>query len=105
MLEDALRDGVVILAPVVAAELLSAPLPGARRTELEAFLTDLELAPTPYEHWARVGRLRASAGARGLALSTPDAHVAQCALDAGAVLLTRDRVFASLSRVVPLRLG
>jgi len=38
-------------------------------------------------------------------VTTPDAHVAQCALDLDAVLWTEDSVFALLARHTRLRLG
>ena len=47
----------------------------------------------PPAHWIRVGDLRRRLRGAGLSLSTPDAHVAQCALDLDARLLTRDRIF------------
>ena len=37
--------------------------------------------------------LRAALLRRGLTVSTPHAHVAQCAIDRGALLLTHDAVF------------
>jgi hypothetical protein len=36
---------------------------------------------------------------------TPDAHVAQCALDRDAVLLSKDAVFAHIARFSALRVG
>ena len=50
-------------------------------------------------------RLRADLRARGLSVSTPDAHVAQCALDVDGLLLTEDTIFAKIARVAPLRLA
>ena len=52
-----------------------------------------------------MGRLRADLRARGLSVSTPDAHVAQCALDVDGLLLTEDAVFAKIAHVAPLRLA
>jgi hypothetical protein len=52
-----------------------------------------------------VGLLRASLREKGLSVSTPDAHVAQCTLDLEAELLTLDGVFARIARAVPLRLA
>jgi predicted nucleic acid-binding protein len=57
------------------------------------------------EHWFRVGRLRADLRARGLSVSTPDAHVAQCALDLDGLLLTEDAVFGKIAVLAPLRLA
>lgn len=103
-LDLALREGLVLLAPIVAAELLSAPLSPARRADLESLLGDLPLHPTPLGHWARVGALRSRLAQKGVTVSTPDAHVAQCALDVEGRLWSRDRVFVKIAAVTPLRL-
>lgn len=104
LLEDALAIGTVVLPPVVVAELVS----GARRpSDLDALvdlLADLEIHETPREHWVRVGELRRRLIEKGHAISTPDAHVAQCALDRDAPLLAADRAFVRIARQVPLRL-
>lgn len=103
-LEAALEQGRVILSPVVVSELVS----GARTPRDLALLTelliDLPVHHTPLEHWIRVGELRKFLRDRGLSVSTPDAHVAQCALDRGAWLLSGDRVFPSIAQFVPLQL-
>ncbi|HET7693449.1 MAG TPA: PIN domain-containing protein [Gemmatimonadota bacterium] len=104
LLEDALAIGTVVLPPVVVAELVS----GARRPSdhdaLLDLMADLEIHETPREHWVRVGELRRHLIEKGLAISTPDAHVTQCALDRDAPLLTADRAFLRIVRHVPLRL-
>lgn len=104
LLEDALAIGTVVLPPVVVAELVS----GARRqSDLDALvdlLADLEIHETPREHWVRVGELRRRLIEKGHAISTPAAHVAQCALDRDAPLLAADRAFVRIARQVPLRL-
>lgn len=53
----------------------------------------------------RVGDLRRKLAQKGIAVTIPDAHVAQCALDRDAVLLTSDAVFRSIAKHSPLRLG
>ena len=102
-LEDALAQGSVILSPLVVAELVS----GARRSRDRDSITDLmrelPLHETPLEHWVRVGDLRRQLRGRGLAVSTPDAHVAQCALDRDALLLSRDAVFQRIAAIGKLR--
>ena len=104
LLDHALAAGLVIVPPVVVAELLSGIRNAADRAPLEDLLRDLEMAASSFDHWARVGALRASLRAHGLSVSTPDAHVAQCALDRDAPLLTRDAVFSKIARLTPLRL-
>ena len=104
-LERVLAAGLVVLSPLVLAELLSAPLSTKRRADLADLLLDLPLHPTPFEHWAAVGELRAGAAGKGISVSTPDAHVAQCARDIdGGRLWSRDRIFGRLARVSDLRL-
>ena len=102
-LEDALAQGAVVLPPVVVAELVS----GARRSKDRAAITDLvreiPMHETPVDHWIRVGELRRRLLGHGLSISTPDAHVAQCALDREALLLTRDRIFFKIARHAGLR--
>lgn len=104
VLEDALSLGTVVLPPIVVAELLS----GARREEdrkaLEALIRDLPVHETPRAHWIRVGQLRQRLLGSGKPISTPDAHVAQCALDRSAPLLTRDRVFSRVAKEADLHL-
>jgi predicted nucleic acid-binding protein len=68
-------------------------------------LRELPLHETPLEHWIRAGELRLRCGERGLSVSTPDAHVSQCALDRDAVLLTRDKIFEQIARHTRLRLA
>jgi len=105
LVEAALEEGRVHLPPVVAAELLSSRLGARQRRELVRLLDDLPLVAVDRAHWYRVGALRAALRARGLSVSTPDAHVAQCALDLGAALLTEDAIFALVSRHVGLTLA
>ncbi len=103
-LENALVQGAVVLSPVVVAELVS----GARRVQDRKAIADLvqemPVHETPLAHWIRVGELRRRLKDKGLAVSTPDAHVAQCALDRDALLLSRDMIFRRIARVCPLRL-
>jgi predicted nucleic acid-binding protein len=103
-LEEALQAGLVLLPPVVAAELLSAPLSANERRKLTDFVRDLPLCESSLPHWIAVGALRATLAKRGFSVSTPDAHVAQCALDAGARLWSRDAIFNPVATCTTLRL-
>jgi maltooligosyltrehalose trehalohydrolase len=67
----------------------------------EAYLTDY--CGTAQE--LRVGELRGHLGARGVSVSTPDAHVAQCAIDRDAFLLSRDAIFRLVAKHSPLKLA
>jgi predicted nucleic acid-binding protein len=71
---------------------------------LTDFVRDLPLCETPLSHWIGVGTLRATLAKKGLSVSTPDAHVGQCALDAGARLWSRDAIFKQVASCTTLRL-
>lgn len=100
----ALQEGRVYLPPLVAAELMSARLSASQKTSLRAFLEELPICESALDHWIRVGELRAELAAKGLTVSTPDAHVAQCAIDLKCFLLTEDGIFEKISVKKPLRL-
>jgi predicted nucleic acid-binding protein len=104
-LDHALSIGAVVLSPIVVAELVSGTKSLKERRALIDLLSDLVVHDTPLAHWIRVGELRGRLRAQGLSVSTPDAHVAQCALDREARLLTRDRIFSKVATLCPLRLG
>ena len=103
-LEEALLQGAAVLPPLVVAELISGARRPGDRLAIEELVRELPVHETPLGHWIRVGELRRDLLGRGVAVSTPDAHVAQCALDRGAVLLSRDAVFASIARYRPMQL-
>lgn len=105
VLEDALAQGMVVLAPIVVSELVSGARRERERAAIVDLVGDLPVHDTPLDHWFRVGDLRRGLTARGVFVSTPDAHVAQCALDRDAMLLSRDDVFKAIARVAPLRLA
>jgi hypothetical protein len=103
VVDDALAQGAVVLAPIVVAELLSGAHRAAERRALTDFLKEVPLHDTQLAHWLRVGELRRHLKEKGLDVSTPDAHVAQCALDRDALLVTQDAIFAKVARVTRLR--
>ena len=104
LLEDALALGAVVLPPIVVAELVSGARREPDRAALVDLLEDLPIHETPREHWIQVGELRRRMIEAGDPISTPDAHVAQCALDRDAPLLARDRAFYRIARHTTLRL-
>jgi tRNA(fMet)-specific endonuclease VapC len=104
-LEDALAQGAVILSPLVVAELISGARKPRDRSAIGELLQDLGVHDTPLDHWIRVGDLRRALKDKGINISTPDAHVAQCALDRDAVLLTLDKIFGRIARVTGLRVS
>src|SRR5439155_24837104 len=104
-LEDGLAQGVVLLAPIVVAELISGARREPQRAAIVDLVEDLPVHETPPDHWIRVGDLRRRLAERGIAVSTPDAHVAQCAIDRDAILLSRDGVFKEIAKAARLRLA
>jgi len=104
-LEDALAQGLVVLPPLVVAELVSGAHRARDRAAIARLVDDLPLHETSLAHWIRVGELRRRLRERGISVSTPDAHVAQCALDRDAVLLSTDAVFTRIARSAGLRLA
>jgi predicted nucleic acid-binding protein len=102
-LDLALKESRVYLPSIVIAELLSARLKSVERKDLSNFLIELPLCDHSFEHWARVGELRANLAAKGLHVSTPDAHVAQSTLDLEGYLLTEDSIFKKIGKSTRLR--
>ena len=102
-LEEGLAQGLVVLPPLVVAELVSGTHRKREKSAIEDLLEELPLHETPRLHWIRVGELRRSLRSQGVSVSIPDAHVAQCALDRDAVLLSRDAVFGNIALHSSLR--
>jgi hypothetical protein len=103
--EDALARGLAVLSPLVVAELISGARRPRERASIADLVRDLPVHETPLDHWIRVGELRQRLRARGISVSTPDAHVAQCAIERGALLVSRDRIFERVARATALRLA
>lgn len=102
---SALEDGTIILPPLVVAELISGSETSKERATVGELLQDAPLQATPLAHWFAVGELRRMLRAKGLKVTIPDAHIAQCALDRDALLITRDAIFRHIARHCPLRLA
>lgn len=103
-LEDALKEGSAVLSPLVWAELLSGTLSAREERSLNDFLEELPLHATPASHWIEVGRLRRTLLKKGLSVSVPDAHIAQCSLEIDGSLFSFDGVFPKIAEKIPLRL-
>lgn len=101
---EALEHGSAVLPPIVVSELISGATRQPQRQAIGELLQDAPVHDTPLEHWIRVGDLRRKLAQKGVSVTIPDAHVAQCALDLDAILLTSDHVFTIIAKHVPLRL-
>lgn len=100
-LEEALRLGSVVVPPIVVSEILSGVRARDRAAVVE-LLNGLQIAESSFDHWVAVGDLRSMLQRRGLNVSAPDAHVAQCALDRRALLLSHDAVLTKIAGLTGL---
>jgi predicted nucleic acid-binding protein len=95
----------LFLPPLVVAEVLSGAHDPEIRLAMGELLEHVPIHETPLAHWIDLGDLRRNLRRRGLSVSLPDAHVAQCALELNATLLTRDNIFRQMAEYIPLRLA
>lgn len=103
-LELALKEGRVVVSPIVLAELMSGPKNKREASRLEDFLSELPLHETPKEHWLFVGQLRHRLAKCGFNVSIPDTHIAQCTLDLEGYLFSLDQIFKKLAKRIGLKL-
>jgi len=101
LLERALKDRRVLMAPPVLTELLSDPGIGS---EISKTLSELPLVEVQPGFWERAGLLRAKVLAKGRKARLGDALISQSCLDAGIPLLTRDRDFRAFTKAAGLSL-
>src|ERR1019366_2578163 len=101
LLDQALGDHQVLMAPAVLTELLSDPKLPARVSEMLSELPMLEAEPGD---WQRAGARRARAIAKRRKARLGDALIAQSCIDRGAPLLTRDRDFRAFAEAADLDL-
>ena len=101
LLDRALEDRQVLMAPVVLTELLSDPkLPSdVAKTLLEVPLIEVES-----EYWQRAGTLRAKVLSKQRRARLGDALIAQICIDRGVRLVTRDRDFRAFAEAADLDL-
>ena len=101
LLDKALEDRQVLMAPAVLTELLSDPnLPPA----VAKSLSDVPLIEIQTGYWERAGVLRAKALAKRRKARLGDALIAQTCVDRKIPLLTRDRDCRAFSEAANLEL-
>jgi predicted nucleic acid-binding protein len=94
LLDRALGDRQVLMAPAVLTELLSDPkLP----EDVRATLADIPLLEVTGGFWQRAGELRALVLGKRRKARLGDALIAQSCLDGGVPLITRDRDFRAFA--------
>ena len=100
LVDQALADGVVTIAPVTVAELLSDP---HLAHSLRRLILKIPVLPLSEGFWERAGLLRAKVLRGGHKAKLADTLIAQCCLDHGASLVTRDGDFKVFHRLAGLR--
>jgi predicted nucleic acid-binding protein len=101
LLDRALGDRQVVMAPVVLTELLSDPkLPSGVAKKL----SEVPLIEIVSGYCQRAGALRAKVLAKRHRARLGDALIAQSCIDQGIPLLTRDRDFRAFAQVAGLDL-
>jgi hypothetical protein len=101
LLDRALEERQVLMAPVVLTELLSDPkLP----SDVAKTLSEVPLIEVGEGYWQRAGLLRAQVLAKRRKARLGDALIAQCCVDRGVPLLTRDRDFRAFTEAAGLDL-
>ena len=101
LLDRALRDRQVLMAPVVLTEVLSDP---GLSSEVAQTLSELTLIDVGPGYWRRAGELRAKVLGRRRKARLGDALIAQTCIDHGIPLLTRDRDFQAFAEAAGLDL-
>jgi len=99
-IDPLLADGVAAITGAVLAEVLSGAGSRAEFEKLKDLLAGLERVPDPPEFWDRVADARYTLARRGYQVSLIDLVIALTCLDAGHKLVTRDRDFREISRVL-----
>jgi predicted nucleic acid-binding protein len=90
LLDSALEQHAVAMAPMVVSELLSDPALPGRDRHVIVNLPMMEILPG---YWNRVGDLRASLFVKHMRPKLVDSMIAQICIDHTATLLTRDTRF------------
>src|SRR4051812_15235316 len=101
-LDKLLVRKLVVLPPVVVAEMLSEPgLPA----DTEMMLRSLPELPVTAGYWPRAGKLRSRLARHGFKARLADTLIAQSCLDHKSALLTRDKGFQRFATIASLKLA
>ncbi len=100
MVDRALADRSLVLAPVSVTELLSDPL---LTPPLEKFILGIQQLQIKAGYWERAGKLRGMLMRGGFRPKIADTLIAQSCLDHSVPLVTRDRDFSAFQKFAGLR--
>jgi hypothetical protein len=101
LVDRALADRSLLLAPVSITELLSDPLV---TPTLEKFVLGIEQLEITLGYWERAGKLGAKLLRHRLRPKIADTLIAQSCLDHQVPLITRDQDFSAFQELAGLRL-
>jgi len=100
-IDAAIQSGELVVPPPVLTELASKP----DRSMIEPLLQTAAVIELTEGFWRRAGESRRALLARGLKAGLADALIAQCCIDAGVALITRDRDYRHFARWCGLKLA
>jgi hypothetical protein len=103
-IDPLLADGRVAVTGPILAEILSGAASRADFDRLKGLLGALDRLPDPPELWDRIAETRFTLARKGYQTSLVDVAIALACLDGGHTLVTRDRDFRAIGRVLPLEL-
>lgn len=97
------RDAALCLSVISEAEIRFGMekhrLSRARRSAIESLFAHFQILPWGSDEAAAYGRVRARLEARGITVESMDLLIAAHAIAAGAVLVTRDTIFARIEEI------
>lgn len=102
LVREALRANVLWFPPPVKTEIMSGRITGATFDEL---MRGVRLLPITPGFWERAGDNRRLLISKGLKAKLADTLIAQCCIDAGAPLITRDGDYRHFAQWCGLKLA
>jgi predicted nucleic acid-binding protein len=103
-IDPLLADGTAAVTGPILAEVLSGAVSRTEFERLRALFGGLERLADPPELWDRVAEAGYALARRGHQAAVVDLSIAVSCHDGGNTLLTRDRDFRAITRVIPLEL-
>lgn len=99
-----LADGTAAIAGPIYAEVLSGAKSTNDYSRLSALLRQLEWLEPPDDCWSRIAQTRFTLARQGVEAHLVDLFIAHTAHDTQSELLTADKDFVRIARVLPLTL-
>jgi predicted nucleic acid-binding protein len=103
-IDPLLVDGTAAVTGPIVAEVLSGAATRAEFEHLRELFQGLERLADPSDLWDRVAEARYALARRGHQAALVDLSIAITCHEAGDRLMTRDRDFRAIARVIPLEI-